>query len=129
VESRENTYLQVNLRIRAVSGLTNDLASLDARFVTFVCNSGSCEKGFNVEFLYHYCGDIRFSKDDSCHKLGLRHPVYQIMEALGRLKPGQAVRVETDDFDWAQTIEIVARGAGYSVSRERDNPPVLLIWR
>jgi hypothetical protein len=52
VESRENTYLQVNLRIRAVSGLTNDLASLDARFVTFVCNSGSCEKGFNVEFLF-----------------------------------------------------------------------------
>jgi TusA-related sulfurtransferase len=51
------------------------------------------------------------------------------MEALGRLKPGQVVRVETDDFDWAQTIEIVARGAGYSVSRERDNPPVLLIWR
>jgi hypothetical protein len=39
------------------------------------------------------------------------------------------VRVETDDFDWAQTIEIVARGAGCSVSRERDNPPVLLIWR
>ena len=73
--------------------------------------------------------EFRFSKDDSCHKLGLRHPVYQIMEALGRLKPGQAVRVETDDFDWAQTIEIVARGAGYSVSRERDNPPVLLIWR
>jgi TusA-related sulfurtransferase len=73
--------------------------------------------------------EFRFSRDDSCHKLGLRHPVYQIMETLGRLKPGQAVRVETDDFDWAQTIEIVARGAGYSVSRERDNPPVLLIWR
>jgi len=73
--------------------------------------------------------EFRFSRDDSCHKLGLRHPVYQIMEALGRLKPGQAVRVETDDFDWAQTIEIVARGAGYSVSRERDDPPVLLIWR
>jgi hypothetical protein len=53
--------------------------------------------------------EFRFSKDDSCHKLGLRHPVYQIVEALGRLKPGQAVRVETDDFDWAQTVEIVAR--------------------
>jgi hypothetical protein len=32
VESRENTpYLQVNLRIRALSGLINHLASLDAR--------------------------------------------------------------------------------------------------
>jgi hypothetical protein len=72
-------------------------------------------------------GDI--SKDDSCHKLGLRHPVYQIMEASGRLKPGQAVRVGADDFDWAQTIEIVTRGADYSVVKERDNPPVLLIWK
>jgi hypothetical protein len=51
------------------------------------------------------------------------------METLGRLKPGQAVRVGADDFDWAQTIEIVARGADYSVVRERDNPPVLLIWK
>lgn len=25
--------------------------------------------------------EFRFSRDDSCHKLGLRHPVYQIMEA------------------------------------------------
>jgi len=39
------------------------------------------------------------------------------------------VRVEADDFDWAQTIEVVARGAGYSVSKERDDPPVLLIWK
>jgi TusA-related sulfurtransferase len=73
--------------------------------------------------------EFKFSKDDSCHKLSLKHPVYQIMEALGRLKPGQAVRVGADDFDWAQTIEIVTRGAGYSVVRERDNPPVLLIWK
>jgi TusA-related sulfurtransferase len=51
------------------------------------------------------------------------------METLGMLKPGQAVWVETDDFDWAQTIEIVARGAGYSVSSERNDPPVLLIWK
>jgi hypothetical protein len=29
------------------SGLTNDLASLDAR-CDFVCNSGGCEKDFNV---------------------------------------------------------------------------------
>ncbi len=43
--------------------------------------------------------EFRFSKDDSCHKLDLRHPVYQIMETLGRLKPGQAVRVETDDLE------------------------------
>jgi hypothetical protein len=49
---RKHPYLQVNLRIRAVSGVTNDLASLDARFATFVCNSGGCEKGFNVEFLF-----------------------------------------------------------------------------
>jgi hypothetical protein len=55
--------------------------------------------------------------------------VYQIVETSGRLKPGQAVRVGADDFDWAQTIEIVARSAGYSVSRERDDPPVLLIWK
>jgi hypothetical protein len=39
------------------------------------------------------------------------------------------MRVEADDFDWAQTIEIVMRGADYSVVRERDNPPVLLIWK
>jgi hypothetical protein len=51
------------------------------------------------------------------------------MEASGRLKPGQAVRVGADDFDRAQTIEIVTRGAGYSVVRERDNQPVLLIWK
>lgn len=73
--------------------------------------------------------EFRLSKDDSCHKLGLRRAVYQIMETLGRPKPGQAVRVEADDFDWAQTIEVVARGAGYSVSKERDDPPVLLIWK
>jgi len=51
------------------------------------------------------------------------------METLRRLKPGQAVRVETDNFDWAQAIEIVARGAEYSVSSERDDLPVLLIWK
>ncbi|MFZ8808159.1 MAG: hypothetical protein ACO2PN_08640 [Pyrobaculum sp.] len=55
--------------------------------------------------------------------------MYQIKETLGRPKPGRAVRVEADDFDWAQTIEVVARGAGYSVSKERDDPPVLLIWK
>ncbi len=33
-KQREHPYLRVDLRIRAVSGLTNDLASLDARFVT-----------------------------------------------------------------------------------------------
>ena len=43
--------------------------------------------------------EFKFSKDGSCHKLGLRHPVYQIMEVLGRFKPGQAVRVGADDFD------------------------------
>ncbi len=63
-------------------------------------NSGGREKGVSY-------GDI--SKDDSCHKLGLRHPVYQIMETLGRLKPGQAVRVGASDFDWAQTIERAAQ--------------------
>ncbi len=73
--------------------------------------------------------EFKFSREDSCHKLGLRHPIYHIMEVLQRLKPGQAVKVETDDFDWAQTIEIVARGAGFSVDRERNNPPVLLIWK
>jgi hypothetical protein len=95
-----------------------------------VCDGGVCERSFNVEFL-SFCGDIkfRFSKDDSYHKLGFKHYVYQIMETLGMLKPGQAVRVETDDFDWAQTIEIVTRSAGYSVSSERDDLLVLLIWK
>jgi len=51
------------------------------------------------------------------------------METLGRPKPGRGVRVDADDFDWAQTIEVVARGAGYSVSKERDDPAVLLIWK
>ena len=51
------------------------------------------------------------------------------METWGRLKPDQAVRVETDDFNLAQTIEIVACGTGYSVSSERDDLPVLLIWK
>jgi len=69
------------------------------------------------------------NSDDSYHKLGFKHSVYQIMKTLGRLKPGQAVRVETDDFDLAQTIEIVARGTGYSVSSEMDDLPVLLIWK
>ncbi len=31
------------------------------------------------------------------------------METLGRLKPGQAVRVGAGDFDWAQTIERAAQ--------------------
>ncbi|MCC6032091.1 MAG: hypothetical protein LM566_04140 [Pyrobaculum sp.] len=33
-KQRKHPYLQVNMRICAISGLTNDLASLDARFVT-----------------------------------------------------------------------------------------------
>jgi hypothetical protein len=77
--------------------------------VTFIHNSGGREKVLTkvlsrislfilMEILIRTTdGDI--SKDDSCHKLGLRHPVYQIMEASGRLKPGQAVRVGADDFD------------------------------
>ncbi|AET33322.1 hypothetical protein [Pyrobaculum ferrireducens] len=61
---------------------------------------------------------FEFSRDDSCHKLGLRHPVYAVLEKLRQLGPGEGVEVVTDDFDWALTIETVARGAAYEVARE-----------
>lgn len=41
---RKHPYLRVNLRIRAVSGLTNDLASLDARFVTSCVTAAGAKK-------------------------------------------------------------------------------------
>jgi uncharacterized protein (DUF2249 family) len=59
----------------------------------------------------------RFSRDDSCHKLGLRHPAYLVMEKMKELGPGQALEVVTDDYDWALTIEMIAKGANYGIER------------
>jgi len=59
-KQRRHPYLQVNMRKRAISGLTNDLASLDARIVTSCATAGI---------------KLRFSKDDSHHKLGFKHSV------------------------------------------------------
>lgn len=60
----------------------------------------------------------QFSKDDSCHKLGLKHPVYTVLEKLKQLAPGQGIEVITDDFDLALTMEIIAKEANYGVIRE-----------
>ncbi|MEL9989926.1 MAG: hypothetical protein QXP98_03815 [Thermoproteus sp.] len=67
-----------------------------------------------------------FSREDSCHKLGLKHPAYILMEHLQRLSPDEAVEAVTDDYDWALTIEAIARSAGFKVERREAAPNVVL---
>ncbi len=43
-KQRKHPYQQVNMRIRAISGLTNDLASLDAIFVTSCVTAAGAKK-------------------------------------------------------------------------------------
>ncbi|ABP50482.1 MULTISPECIES: hypothetical protein [Pyrobaculum] len=68
-----------------------------------------------------------FSRDDSCHKMGLRHPAYILMEHLQRLAPGEAVEAATDDADWALTIETIAKAAGFKVEKRAEGPVAVLL--
>ncbi len=43
-KQRKHPYQRVNMRIRAISGLTNDLASLDARIVTSCATAAVAEE-------------------------------------------------------------------------------------
>lgn len=71
----------------------------------------------------------RFSKEDSCQKLGLRHPVYILLEKLKELRRGEAVQIAVDDYDWAAAIETIVESAGFAVEkREEGREIVFTIW-
>ena len=71
-----------------------------------------------------------FSREDACHKLGLKHPAYILMDHLKALGPGEAVEAATDDVDWAMAIEAIAKSAGFKVEKKGEgSATVLLIQR
>ncbi len=63
---------------------------------------------------------LKFSKEESCEKLGLKHPVYILLDKAKDLEPGKAIEIATDDHDWAITIRTVMSNAGYKVLEERE---------
>ncbi len=46
---------------------------------------------------------IKFDKNESC-EMGLRHPIYVLLDEAKKLNPNEGLRVLVNDYDWLMVI-------------------------
>jgi hypothetical protein len=49
---------------------------------------------------------LKFDKNDSC-EMGLRHPIYTLLDEVKKLRVNEGIRVLVNDYDWLLVIKSV----------------------
>jgi hypothetical protein len=47
---------------------------------------------------------LKFDKNDSC-EMGLRHPIYTLLDEVKKLKANEGIKVLVNDYDWLLVIK------------------------